>query len=60
MPAIGFHASHEQVPPGELLRAIHDAQAAGFSPLERRRPPALTAWASSSMWRSPSSAESAE
>jgi G6PDH family F420-dependent oxidoreductase len=31
MPAIGFHAFREQVPSGELLRAVHDAQAAGFS-----------------------------
>jgi probable non-F420 flavinoid oxidoreductase len=31
MPAIGFHASHEQVPPGELLAAVRDAEAAGFS-----------------------------
>ena len=31
MAAIGFHASHEQVPPGELLAAVRDAEAAGFS-----------------------------
>ena len=29
--AIGFHASHQQVPPGELLAAVRDAEAAGFS-----------------------------
>jgi probable non-F420 flavinoid oxidoreductase len=31
MAAIGFHASHEQVAPGELLAAVRDAEAAGFS-----------------------------
>jgi probable non-F420 flavinoid oxidoreductase len=31
MAAIGFHASHEQVPPSELLAAVRDAEAAGFS-----------------------------
>ena len=31
MTAIGFHASHEQVPPSELLSAVRDAEAAGFS-----------------------------
>ena len=31
MVAIGFHASHEQVPPSELLAAVRDAEAAGFS-----------------------------
>jgi probable non-F420 flavinoid oxidoreductase len=30
MPAIGFHASHEQLPPGELLRCVVAAEAAGF------------------------------
>jgi probable non-F420 flavinoid oxidoreductase len=30
MTAIGFHASHEQVPPSELLAAIQAAEAAGF------------------------------
>jgi len=30
MATIGFHASHEQVPPGELLAAVCDAEAAGF------------------------------
>jgi probable non-F420 flavinoid oxidoreductase len=30
MPAIGFHASHEQLPPSELLRAVRSAEAAGF------------------------------
>ena len=31
MAAIGFHASHEQMPPGELLRAVADAEQAGFT-----------------------------
>jgi probable non-F420 flavinoid oxidoreductase len=31
MTAIGFHASHEQLPPSELLRAVCAAEAAGFS-----------------------------
>jgi probable non-F420 flavinoid oxidoreductase len=31
MAAIGFHASHEQVPPSELLDAVCAAEAAGFS-----------------------------
>jgi probable non-F420 flavinoid oxidoreductase len=31
MAAIGFHASHEQAPPSELLAAAHQAEAAGFS-----------------------------
>jgi probable non-F420 flavinoid oxidoreductase len=30
MTVIGFHASHEQVPPSELLAAIQAAEAAGF------------------------------
>ena len=30
MPRIGFHASHEQVPPSELLAAVQAAEAAGF------------------------------
>ena len=30
MPAIGFHASHEQIPPSELLQAVREAEAAGF------------------------------
>lgn len=30
MPLIGYHASHEQVPPGALLRALCDAEEAGF------------------------------
>jgi probable non-F420 flavinoid oxidoreductase len=30
MPAIGFHASHEQIPPSELLAAVREAEAAGF------------------------------
>ena len=31
MTAIGFHASHEQVSPSELLQAVRAAEAAGFS-----------------------------
>jgi probable non-F420 flavinoid oxidoreductase len=31
MAIIGFHASHEQVPPSELLAAVRDAEAAGFT-----------------------------
>ena len=31
MPAIGFHASHEQIPPSELLDAVRAAEAAGFT-----------------------------
>jgi probable non-F420 flavinoid oxidoreductase len=31
MAAIGFHASHEQAPPSELLVAARQAEAAGFS-----------------------------
>jgi probable non-F420 flavinoid oxidoreductase len=31
MAAIGFHASHEQVPPSELLQAVCAAEEAGFS-----------------------------
>ncbi len=30
MTTIGFHASHEQIPPGELLRTVIAAQEAGF------------------------------
>ena len=30
MTIFGFHASHEQIPPGELLRAVQQAEAAGF------------------------------
>jgi probable non-F420 flavinoid oxidoreductase len=30
MAEIGFHASHEQIPPSELLAAARDAEAAGF------------------------------
>jgi probable non-F420 flavinoid oxidoreductase len=30
MPRIGIHASHEQIPPSELLAAVRDAEAAGF------------------------------
>ena len=29
--AVGFHASHEQIPPGELLRAVRESEAAGFT-----------------------------
>jgi probable non-F420 flavinoid oxidoreductase len=31
MAAIGFHASHEQIPPSELLAAVREAEAAGFT-----------------------------
>ncbi|HSK16302.1 MAG TPA: TIGR03885 family FMN-dependent LLM class oxidoreductase [Gaiellaceae bacterium] len=31
MASIGFHASHEQAPPSELLAAVRDAEAAGFT-----------------------------
>jgi probable non-F420 flavinoid oxidoreductase len=30
MARIGFHASHEQVPPGQLLQAVRHAETAGF------------------------------
>src|SRR5918999_991604 len=30
MPRIGIHASHEQIPPSELLDAVRHAEAAGF------------------------------
>jgi probable non-F420 flavinoid oxidoreductase len=30
MAAIGFHASHEQIPPSGLLAAVREAEAAGF------------------------------
>jgi coenzyme F420-dependent glucose-6-phosphate dehydrogenase len=30
MPAIGFHASHEQFPPEELLSLVQSAESAGF------------------------------
>ena len=30
MAKIGFHCSHEQIPPSELLAAVRDAEAAGF------------------------------
>jgi probable non-F420 flavinoid oxidoreductase len=30
MPIVGFHASHEQIPPSELLGAVEAAEAAGF------------------------------
>src|ERR687894_1871463 len=30
MPRIGFHCSHEQIPPSELLEAARRAEAAGF------------------------------
>jgi probable non-F420 flavinoid oxidoreductase len=31
MPRIGFHCSHEQIPPRELLAAVVQAEAAGFA-----------------------------
>src|SRR5919112_3059232 len=31
MPVIGFHNSHEQVPPAELLRAVQHAEQVGFT-----------------------------
>jgi probable non-F420 flavinoid oxidoreductase len=31
MPTIGFHCSHEQIPPGELLAAVRHAEQAGFA-----------------------------
>ena len=31
MPRIGFHCSHEQIPPGELLAAVRHAEQAGFA-----------------------------
>lgn len=30
MPLVGFHASHEQIPPSALLEAVQSAEAAGF------------------------------
>jgi len=30
MPVIGYHASHEQLPPDALLRSVREAEAAGF------------------------------
>jgi probable non-F420 flavinoid oxidoreductase len=30
MPIVGFHASHEQIPPSELLGAVEAAESAGF------------------------------
>jgi probable non-F420 flavinoid oxidoreductase len=30
MPRIGLHCSHEQIPPSRLLRAVQEAEAAGF------------------------------
>jgi G6PDH family F420-dependent oxidoreductase len=30
MPVIGFHASHEQIPPGDLLAAVQHAEEVGF------------------------------
>lgn len=53
MAAIGFHASHEQVPPSELLTAAREAEAAGFgramcsdhfSPWSRRQGESGFAW----------------
>ena len=31
MAVLGFHASHEQIAPSELLRAVQDAEQAGFA-----------------------------
>src|SRR5918994_506589 len=31
MAAVGFHASHEQIPPSELLGVVREAAAAGFT-----------------------------
>ncbi len=31
MTAIGFHASHEQIPPSRLLADLADAESAGFT-----------------------------
>jgi probable non-F420 flavinoid oxidoreductase len=31
MPTIGFHCSHEQIPPNELLAAVRHAEQAGFA-----------------------------
>ena len=31
MPRIGFHCSHEQIPPRELLAAVRHAEQAGFA-----------------------------
>ena len=31
MPTVGFHASHEQLPPSRLLAAVQAAEAAGFT-----------------------------
>jgi probable non-F420 flavinoid oxidoreductase len=31
MPRIGFHCSHEQIPPRELLKAVRHAEQAGFA-----------------------------
>ena len=31
MPVVGFHASHEQIHPSELLAAVQAAEQAGFS-----------------------------
>ena len=30
MASIGIHASHEQIPPSELLAVVREAEAAGF------------------------------
>ncbi len=41
MARIGFHASHEQFPPSELLRLVQLAEAAGFDcamPSDQFRP----------------------
>src|SRR5512134_1920779 len=53
MPAIGFHASHEQVHPSELLAAVQRAEEAGFdaamssdhfSPWSQRQGQSAFAW----------------
>ena len=31
MPTIGFHCSHEQIPPSQLLEDVKHAEAAGFT-----------------------------
>jgi alkanesulfonate monooxygenase SsuD/methylene tetrahydromethanopterin reductase-like flavin-dependent oxidoreductase (luciferase family) len=54
MASIGIHASHEQVPPSDLLTAMRDAEAAGFqcawssdhfSPWSERQGESGFAWA---------------
>src|ERR687897_708842 len=31
MPQMGFHCSHEQIPPSELLEVVREAEQAGFA-----------------------------